>query len=686
MAEPASNQLESDLDKLTKRWNAPWLGKPKEVLEIKDENLRKAVVSIGVRPDGMNSSIVLSADYLRLQERVQEKTIDEDESNDWLILIANEFEQRQQTEQSQTPPLIVNIPERTPNTVQPNYLGAVIQGGEREMYVVDKGLIEMVDVSKQEDRDKFVLLNMYAFNFRFMKPGNMGTVWKQIIDQWEDDITSAREKNPLLEKVEMEMLTDKLRAAMAVSTSARAMEDSGGAWSTYGSLLTGGEKGANNDWQDKNAKYIIHASPEKIELLLSDPLVKKYYDRLIDDTGLSRVGLEWDLSDPKQQKPNILSLYNPFLDPTKVNVNNFVSNAKDKLLEYIANRSPLVKYLKDSASGGGFNAYINEVLLNEVSVEDSIDNRSRMAAAKIACDIFLVDKWTRWEDLVDRKGNLSLQPTQEWSGDPLKAVLNPTFLPRLKGVYTGPDEVVLDAIDLAFRPKDIYLHINDESMSTVGKPVEAKVRLTVPSMVTNLKTLARYNIALDKFLGGPMASNIPNWSSPVMNDLSGGGGVFDLVDQVWGAQKYKVPDGRGGVRDYEVGKHIAGTISMRILYAKALAVTLESDKPGFAQRLQTLFDPGNKTRPNLEILMTLLGPNRDGTRGLIKALQGGRLDFVLGKNNVLGANKYQKELMRLLESDDQTGGTDMQQLNTVGFGFDIATALANASGLIGSRR
>ena len=59
----------------------------------KDEGLKKTVISIGVRPDGMNSSSVLSADYLHLQERVQEKIVDEVESNDWLFLIAKEFEQ-----------------------------------------------------------------------------------------------------------------------------------------------------------------------------------------------------------------------------------------------------------------------------------------------------------------------------------------------------------------------------------------------------------------------------------------------------------------------------------------------------------------------------------------------------------------------------------------------------------------
>ena len=78
--------------------------------------------------------------------------------------------------------------------------------------------------------------------------------------------------------------------------------------------------------------------------------------------------------------------------------------------------------------------------------------------------------FTQWEYEIDKEvlrlqkergeeeKGIQLKPSPGWGGNPLTAVLKPSFLPRrIKRVYRKEDETIMNMTDSAFRPeKDIF--------------------------------------------------------------------------------------------------------------------------------------------------------------------------------------------------------------------------------------
>jgi len=507
---------------------------------------------------------------------------------------------------------------KSPETMGPvtyDFIGAVFETGRSQGFVYDwvkkECLVPVLSVEKRGERERWILENIRVFSD--------GTVaspilrWKQFVDFWTTELSVAATRSELSRKDRVE--TEKnLKAAMAVSASARAMEASGGNFNKYALLIT---VDGDMDKQDFWADYLLHNDAQKLERVLQNPLVQYFYTKLLTDAGIKLSG----------QKPS-----NKEEQASWLTKSSWEIPSKERVLN-----GRLVKFLK---KGDGFNEYIGEVLLSDEKfrrekLEEGFQDTCLWAAAKLACDAFLVDKYTRWEYKLEKVaaerqregGGLVLKPSAGWGGNPLRAVLEPSFLPRrIKRVYQEGGGAVLDLIDHSFRPTDIF----EEEKVPEEKLVQA-------SMTENLKKLFRYNEALSKFIGSSQAISIPRWREEDFRSL---GEIAELLNQVYGNINKPLP---------ETGKRICGAVMMRLIYAKALAAVLESGKPNF---MLELFGE-KKERPFYKVLVELCGPDLQSNTGFLASLAGPRLGF-----RFRGA-KTTEEVFRktcnLLESVDASG-------------------------------
>ena len=634
---------------------ADWLVKDiKEFDDITNPALQTKIRLIARRGDVSVTPTYLEKIHNEIDEMV-EGGLSLQDASVWMerietrqeLLVANE----------KNTPTVVSVAhdkEAIPARDQPLYIGAVFRGGQNEPYLVSPELVVRLDPEKQLDRRRFVYRNLHAFNSLYLKSAKMNAGWLNATQNYETDLRVAKEKGAKITSAELESSNEFLRAAMAVTASARAMEVSEGSFDGYGKALTGGEKGTDAGWQDTWDAYILHADPNKIISLLNDPLVKKYYDRLMKDLGVEQNG-ESEWHGDKYQTPRKISF-----DSDGVNM---ASNGA-------------IHYVQDEGKHGGFDAYIDKVLVKEVKTTE-VDTRVIRAAAKLACDIFLVDKWTEYLDIVN-KSNMSNKPSKlqpipkGWGGDPFDFVLHPTGLQRLKGVYKGSDVVVLDNLDSGLRPVDIYEKLDRVHMSKKGDILPSKIRLPIASGVTNIKTLNRQAQLINRVTGGPMAPNLSVWSGPALNDLME---AERLIAQVLGTQEVETGDG--------LGQAIAGAQIIRIYQAKLLANALETLPPDSGDALRIVFDPDSKMRPLYDARSFLMGPEFNFKQGHLQALQGGDFSFTIADNPF--AKKELDVLLELLKSNDQSGKLNATLMQRIGSGIRVGQSIANALGLVGSR-
>jgi hypothetical protein len=653
------------------KWNSWLVSDKKEILDIKKPKLQTHLRLLARRDDGMNTPDYLQEVHTNLEKMIIDGEIDLEEAGPWMVKIEDRHQALIEEGNNKIPIVKTMFPERQPSLrEQPLHIKAVFEGGRNQFYVDDPESISVLDLKNKDDRQKFILRNLYAYNNLFITGSGMSASWLSVVKNWESDIDVADTKRHISTQ-EMQEFKKDLRAMMAVTASARAMESSAGSATDYLVALTGGERG-NTGWQDTNSLYLLHADPSKLNRVIDNPLVSPFYKQLMKDAGLKDDKFhEWrEFRDPDSDMDMVIQT------PSVVELSIQAKSIRET--------SDLIKYLRGNAILGGFDGYIKNVLLKDIPPK-SEDYETKMAAARLACDAFLVDKYTRWDDLVTEGGkhslSLGLQPMEQWGGDPFKSILNPTFLPRLKRVYVGEDAVVLDLVDSVFRPEDIYKTLAEKHHKGYGVMLDPRTRLITPSAVTNIKTYARYNTALDRFIGGPMATGIPSWTPKMMNEELPQ--VADLIAQVYGGQTLFPPKKEDGTKrpPFPVGKHIAGTIMMRALYAKALAATLETAKPGFMDKMEEIFAPENKTRPFLDVMGYLYGPKRDNSSGFIKSLVGGRLRFEI-KNNMFDAEKYYELTRKLIVTNDQTGLTNEHVIDVTGFIADAVSSIGRGTGVI----
>lgn len=529
----------------------------------------------------------------------------------------------------------------------PLHIGAVFKDG-RNWLQVEHESIPILDISDEKQRETYMLENIHAFDVLFKQPAS----WKPAVDIWLADAKFAADAGKL-SKETYEAFEQKLKAFMAVTASVRAMEESAGAIPSYLAILTGGEKG-NLDAQDTMPDYLLHRSPENLNSVLDDPLVAGFYEKIMSDAGLINDKKYRWRKDEEEKERDV---------PSELVFRQGV-NKQD------VRNGELVKYLKDESEEGGLDKYIANVLL-KLRVGEGFSDDARWAAAKIACDAFVADLWTRWEEKIDYskeemytinkarpKGEpkfegLELTPIKEWGGNPLKSISKPSFLPRLKRVYTGGDEVILNLMDEAFRPSDIFKDGVEKYLVT-------------PSLVTNLKKIARITDAMSRFTGDSMSSGIPSWENIVVGENLPK--IEDLLVQVYGKAKDK--EGK------PIGKEVVGAMMMRLLHTKALATMIETGKPGAGDVMQIIFDPQNRERPYLEIMKFLYGPRLDGKAGFIQTMIGGRNRLIVSRNR-FGAEKEYQKIYEILQKNDELGrGVSAKTLNKIGLAIDTLSAFS----------
>ena len=533
----------------------------------------------------------------------------------------------------------------TKMTIPPTYIGAVFETGRSRSLIHDwvsnKDIVPVLDVLKEKDREIWALDNIRVFSDGTLASPELS--WKSVIDFWLAELKVAAVNSHLDRKNLLE--TEKnIKSMMAISSSARAMEASTGDVDAYVSFITQ-TSGGDLDKQDTWAEFLLHRDRGKIKTVLKNEMVSYFYEEILKDAKIfvqkDEEGEEknWFIVNKKEALDSKLMDYlidkNPFPDENSDDYKRFEIKIKDKKIS--------------------LNRYIDEVLFEKLDREKWLvkgyDDESMWAAARLAADIFLVDKYTQWAFEIDKFGKtnygdkfkLVTKPCPGWGGDPLISIIKPCFVPEvIKGVYKGAEGIVLKKINEAFRPEDI---LGEECLPC--------------SLTIDLKKLARYNKALFLFLGGSRANDIPQWTKESLGNLSK---TIELLDQVY-----------GGTGDDK--KHLMGLIVSRLLNCKAFATAYESARPNFGEKMAILFGDIKTGRPFFEIEQFIWGYDLKARSGFLASLAGPRTGFIF-EHNKFGADNILKETKEILSTNDQNqaGRAGIKALNKLGYLMDIIQA------------
>lgn len=371
---------------------------------------------------------------------------------------------------------------------QGKYNAAIENGQIRK----DKNII--LDVRRVEDRERWLYENVRVI-MRRVNVSEPEKQWRPIVDMWRSEFKTAAERTEMDEKTYKEF-DMRIRSVMAVCASARAMEYSNGSAQRYLAAITESrEDSLNMDVADDWSEYLLHENEEMLAKVLEDPLVERYYRKILDLAGIrmpeviswqymgQRLPLDENgevmipllggsvlrefrrqdgslnesalLADIEANKRRALARWDQTVDPSA-----FLRKNRGELV--IEGKS-LAGYFSDKAPGGyrgGFPALIDDILLPEVSVSDlgNFERSELIGAARLAADAFLAEKYTMWEFCCNSDGKFGVwKPDPTWGGDPFRAILEPSFLThQVKRMYQGPgSEEILETVDLAFRPRDI---------------------------------------------------------------------------------------------------------------------------------------------------------------------------------------------------------------------------------------
>ncbi len=569
----------------------------------------------------------------------------------------------------------------------PHHLGAMLEGGRNTGLALDpytgEYLIDVYKVYKKSERRDWMFQNLNVFSDGTVSMLELPR-WRLYVDDWIADlrgaekyaikktkqdvdavidglndtlqqkgqVLSADAKKDLKKKLakqkkeiteglvgfDREKDEDKLKAFMSVSASARGMENSAATPANYVGFMTGGNLDNAGTW----GEYLLHGDDKKLSIVLNDPLVRSYYMRLLTDAGYD-IG-KW--GEVKGTGDNLKVEYEiTYKDLEKIKLSK-----KPKIPNQLTNS------LKEG--GGGFDKYIKDVLLDHNDIfkktgEDGNENpigvkdEVRMGAAKLACDAFLVDKYTRWENELEWKKEDDKHrfiPSGNWDGNPFGSLLKPSLLPGdIKQTYSGKHSEVLRMIDYTFYPQDIF-----EADADHGGVVGTDAKPIAPSAVMPLKNYSRLTDAMWIFFGkNSRAIGLPQWNDDGIKAIIE---MEELLDTVYGPLRLDKDDKKD-----TTGKKIVANMVTRAVMCKTMAAVVESQDPNWKSRIQMLFG-SEESRPFDKIRRIIWGKNLNHRDGLLASMAGGRtqLDF----ENALGDPKLRIETLlrkadELLITNDQ---------------------------------
>jgi hypothetical protein len=477
--------------------------------------------------------------------------------------------------------------------------------------------------------------------------------WKQVLDFWILELrTSAQryaigashgnatEESRITKSLEKKLAESEsfMKASMAVSASARCVEVSGGAAEVYLSyLVPGGEGGPNMDLSDTWNDILIHGNPEAYNKVIDDDLVRYYYDKLLSDAGITNVHEPERIKDKKtgKNKGEKMSTFDIDMDA--------------------AENGTLILYLQNSAQEGGLSGWVNYTLNHDSSVPPSADRKLQEAAAKLAADAFLIDKFSRWSyQFINavKKDVGYIYPSPNFGGDPLRSTLDPKFLPsQIKGMYgKEEDKFVMGLFNMAFRPDDVVM--GDQ--------------LIPATMLGDLKGFGRYNKALYAILAKSRAQGLADFSPKTLQEILPE--AIDLLDQIYGRKKFKNSSGTGEIS----GKELVGIMMARILNCKATALTKDVVPPSAFDATigKVLSTPDIRDLPNSESLQFLLGRDLKGRTGFLAKVMGGRMRLEIRDE---AHEILQSAVSKLQNQDPREGWRKLSEL------FSLLGFLLNAS-------
>ena len=558
------------------------------------------------------------------------------------------------------------------------YIGAVFEGSRILRKVVDiRTGIPEVPVYKVEDSDNrqlWAFRNIHAYS-EYTSP--ITVHWYPASQDWVLDIRTAssagkidpadpdKKKRIPLDSVERKgaVESEKLMKAMiAVTASARAMETSAGAMDKYVEALVGGDADRADTWSE----FLIHGGEDKIELLLANPAINHYFCKLEEDAYITTRDATGKLTD----KPNL--------------------------------NSQLVSYLQKDGYKGGFREYIYEFLLKETDPEIKVlsrafdyepieDSEVRTAAAKLAADIFLIDKYTEWEKGVEdqyhelhkgepepKKQRIQLKPTENWGGNPLRAVIEPSFLPKtIKHMYRE-DEQILVLVDKAFTfDFEIPSNLPREKKEELEQLKEnfRRNNFLKPTMTSPLKALNRYGQALMTLFGGSTAPGLP-----VLNDRVFSG--KESITNIWELMNQVVGDTSGKKKKHEneelwpFGKDIMGWFTTRILYIKSVAAVRQFMSPGTLTFTFSTDDQRNLRK----VAEIIFGTSLRGEAGILRETASDRLGFKYRTNRIPGEAELIEQTKNVLLLGGEHGKEAAYLRRFFQATFGVAAAVSGGGG------
>lgn len=508
---------------------------------------------------------------------------------------------------------------------------------------------------------------------------NKGKRVGEVSDPTPEDPTRKKAVYAPLTKIEFDEARKSesiMKAMMAVSSSARAMEQSAGVMDAYVMAMVGKNEDHADTWQE----FLIHKDSHKLDILRGERYRKEDVDRGRKKKGGSPVTAadigslkqeEWNNGRtelkmvPERGIPIVVHYWEKLRadvsEDTPEKIRERIRQRKEmrlrgdppetwppiyksKMVEYLDKRG---RHYKEGA--GGMKEYVFDFLLNEsdaererLVMEFGVDSQAMAAAAKLVTDIFLVDEYTSWEFGIhcieeefyeEKRRNrtlkegpkdemMQLKPVINWGGNPLTCVLEPSYLFRhVKRVYADSRGIeLLDAVDDAFR-MEIPSRMN---------PSFAENRLQ-PTMLEPLKALMRYARAISNLAGSSRANSLAGWDREALYGREVNlQNVFELMDQVEG--DLSGVDRGEDMPELPFGKHAMGWFTAKILNIKARAALLEIAKRGVGE---TITVPEDEREELFSAARWIAGDGFKWKSGLMRELASSRTRFTFAGKSII---------------------------------------------------
>lgn len=445
----------------------------------------------------------------------------------------------------------------------PTHVRAVFKEGRNSANYIrredDPHLITL-DITNKDNHWKYILRNLEAFNNVFDDQKS----WIAVLFNWRGDAQDAARAFHYEQSPDYQDFEKNLYASMAITSSARLLEECNANLGDYLLWITGEAQEVDNAKQVQWKPYLLHGDDSKVETVLKNDAVRGYFYKLLTDAGIK--------GKPTNYDQIVEAVVRASADKVR---------GSDLVKDFLRSKS---EGGGDYEWGGGFDGYV-KYLMNQEGVNNEDPNRfEEWQAAKLACDLFFTIAYTRYDDIVTERGkkydDFKLKPCINWAGDSLVEIINPPNLPKnVKKVYSQDTEI-WDYFSAAFRPRDNFLINNSEDYVK---------KLLRPDATVSIQNANRYHQALSAVIGDPLASSLPDISGKGIEGLIKS---ISLMFQVYPQLGLNNIEGS----DRSIDKQILAAMLSRLVLTKVLAFK-EEFSMGKLRSLKNIISPDEKSAP-----------------------------------------------------------------------------------------